>query len=108
MGRAARRQQERSDRRQRTQQRLAPPRAPRISVSGPGADEHRAGAAIWKPWTWRWIADIISELRKVTWPARSETTNLTVVVLVVSLLVAFVLGGADILFSYLVEQTLLQ
>ena len=108
MGRAARRQQERSDRRQRSQQRLAPPRAPRISVSGPGPEERRAGAAIWKPWTWRWVADIISELRKVTWPTRAETTNLTMVVLVVSLLVAFVLGGTDIFFSWLVEETLLR
>ena len=108
MGRAARRQQERSDRRQRTQQRLAPPRAPRINVSGPGADEHRAGSAIWKPWTWRWVADIISELRKVTWPSRSETTNLTFVVLVVSLLVALLLGSADIFYSWLIEETLLR
>ena len=108
MGRAARRQQERSDRRQRSQQRLAPPRAPRISVSGPGPEERRVGAAIWKPWTWRWVADIISELRKVTWPTRSETTNLMVVVLVVSLLVAFILGGMDIFFSRLVEETLLR
>jgi preprotein translocase subunit SecE len=106
MGRAARRQQERSERRAQSQQRLAPPRAPRLSVSAPGADEYRAGAAFWKPWTWRWVADIISELRKVTWPAREETTNLTVVVLIVSVLVAIVLGGADIGFSYLVEQTL--
>jgi preprotein translocase subunit SecE len=108
MGRSARRAQERSDRRQRTQQRLAPPRAPRISVSGPGSEEHRAGAAIWKPWTWRWVADIISELRKVTWPAREETTNLTVVVLVVSVLVALVLGATDIGLSWLVEKTLLR
>jgi len=107
MGRAARRAQERSDRRQQTQQRLAPPRAPRVSVSGPGSDE-RSGAAIWKPWTWRWLADIISELRKVTWPSRQETTNLTSVVLVVSLLVAAVLGGADVGFSWLIEQTLLR
>jgi hypothetical protein len=40
--------------------------------------------------------------------ARAETTNLTSVVLVVSLLVALVLGGADIAFSWLIEQTLLR
>lgn len=105
MGRAARRAQERSDRRLQTQQRIAPARAPRISVSGPGPDE-RVGTAVWKPWTWRWVVDIVSELRKVTWPTRAETTNLTVVVIAVSLLVAGILGGADIAFSYLVEQTL--
>ena len=106
MGRAARRQQERSDKRQRTTQRLAPSRPPRLNLSTSGAEEHRVGAAFWKPWTWRWSSDIISELRKVTWPARQETTNLTFVVLVVSVLVAIVLGGADIGFSWLVEQTL--
>ncbi|MSP22518.1 MAG: preprotein translocase subunit SecE [Dehalococcoidia bacterium] len=106
MGRAARRQQERSDKRQRTAQHLAPPSTPRFSVSSSGADERRAGAAIWKPWTWRWTSDIISELRKVTWPARQETTNLTFVVIVVSILVAVVLGGADIGFSWLVEKIL--
>ncbi len=107
MGRAARRQQERSDRRQQTQQRIAPARAARVSVSGPGPEE-RVGAAIWKPWTWRWVVDIVSELRKVTWPTRQETTNLTSVVLVVSLLVATILGGADVAFSWLIEQTLLR
>ncbi len=107
MGRAARRAQERSDRRLQTQQRVAPARAPRISVSSP-ATEDRPGGVIWQPWTWRWVADIISELRKVTWPTRQETTNLTSVVLVVSLVVAVILGGADIGLSWLVEQTLLR
>ena len=107
MGRAgARRAQERQDRRQQTTQRLAPPRAPRVSVSGPVEERRATGAAIWKPWTWRWVADIVSELRKVTWPTRRETSNLTVVVLIVSIAVAAILGGADIAFSYLVEQTL--
>ncbi|MFN8639815.1 MAG: preprotein translocase subunit SecE [Dehalococcoidia bacterium] len=106
MGRAARRAQERLDRRQQTQQRIAPARAPRISVSGPVVEE-RTGAAVWKPWTWRWVADIVSELRKVTWPSRSETNNLTMVVILVSALVAVLLGGADIGFNWLVERTLL-
>ncbi len=107
MGRAARRAQERSDRRLQTQQRVAPARAPRMSVSGPVTDERPRGV-VWQPWTWRWVVDIVSELRKVTWPSRQETTNLTSVVLVVSLVVAAILGGADIGLSWLVEQTLLR
>jgi len=52
--------------------------------------------------------DIISELRKVTWPTRGETVNLTIVVIVISLLFGLVLGAADFGFSWLVEQTILR
>lgn len=52
--------------------------------------------------------DIISELRKVTWPTRQETINLTVVVIVISLLFGLVLGAADFAFSWAVEYTLLR
>jgi preprotein translocase subunit SecE len=52
--------------------------------------------------------DIISELRKVTWPTRQETAHLTVVVIIVSLLFGVVLGGADLFFSWLIEQTILR
>jgi len=52
--------------------------------------------------------DIISELRKVTWPSRREVMNLTVVVLVVSLLLGAVLGVADLGFGWFVEETILR
>ncbi len=51
--------------------------------------------------------DIISELRKVTWPTRQETAHLTLVVLVVSILFGIVLGSADLFFNWLIERTLL-
>jgi preprotein translocase subunit SecE len=42
-----------------------------------------------------------SELRKVVWPTREETTRLTVVVIVISLLIGLILFVGDSLFLYL-------
>jgi preprotein translocase subunit SecE len=104
MGRAARRQQERAERRQRTQP--APRGIPTAAPSGPATGGGQRGrGSFFKP---RWIMDIISELRKVTWPSRAETTHLTIVVIAVSLLFGVILGGADLIFSWVVEQTILR
>jgi preprotein translocase SecE subunit len=56
----------------------------------------------------RWVEDIINELRKVTWPTRQDTVNLTVVVIVVSVAVGLALGGIDMLFNWLISNTLLR
>ena len=45
------------------------------------------------------IDDILSELRKVTWPSREETRNLTIVVIGISVTLGLFLGGIDLLFS---------
>lgn len=105
MGRAARREQERATRRQ---PKSVPSRGlPSVSTSAPLAagTTRNAIGPWWKP---RWAMDIISELRKVTWPTRQETMNLTVVVIVISLLFGLVLGAADFAFSWAVEYTLLR
>jgi len=41
-----------------------------------------------------------SELKKVNWPTRAQTTRLTIVVIGLSLGVAIFLGILDILFAY--------
>jgi preprotein translocase subunit SecE len=69
------------------------------------AHQRRGFLAFLRP---RWVEDIISELRKVTWPTRQDTVNLTMVVVVVSLAVGFALGGIDLLFSWIIENTLLR
>jgi preprotein translocase SecE subunit len=56
----------------------------------------------------KFFRDIISELRKVSWPTREETTRLTVAVVVVSLTIGMVLGGIDIGFNWVVDHTLLR
>ena len=52
----------------------------------------------------RFIADIISELRKVTWPTFNETRYLTFVVAVVAIAMGILLGAADLLFGWIIEQ----
>jgi preprotein translocase subunit SecE len=104
MGREQRRQQQRAERRQRAgRQTSSRAAAPSMSTSSP--NEAPRKGSFFKP---RWAMDIISELRKVTWPSRRETANLTGVVIIVSLALGVLLGGADLLFGWLVEQPLLR
>ena len=76
-----------------------------VSPSAPLPEAARYRGVWWKP---RWVQDIISELRKVTWPTRHETAHLTLVVMVVAVLFGIVLGAADIGFSWVVERTVLR
>jgi preprotein translocase subunit SecE len=55
-----------------------------------------------------WLDDIWSELKKVTWPTREETAYLTMVVVIVAVAVGILLGGVDILFSWVIDQLLLE
>ena len=106
MGRALRRQQERAQRRQqRQQQRPSRGGRPPVSVSGPATGDGRGGGRRWVP---RWITDIISELRKVTWPTRHEVGYLTVVVVIVSVFFGAILGVADLGFNWIIESTVLR
>ena len=52
----------------------------------------------------RFVADIISELRKVTWPTFSEVRYLTLVVAIVAVSVGLLLGGLDLFFGWLIER----
>jgi preprotein translocase subunit SecE len=56
----------------------------------------------------RWVEEIVSELKKVTWPTREETAYLTMVVIVVSIVVGTVLGVIDIFFNELIDRVLLR
>ncbi|HYP40908.1 MAG TPA: preprotein translocase subunit SecE [Chloroflexia bacterium] len=47
------------------------------------------------------VRDILSELRKVTWPTREETRNLTIVVVGISATIGVLLGALDAILSYL-------
>ncbi|HPW34257.1 MAG TPA: preprotein translocase subunit SecE [Candidatus Paceibacterota bacterium] len=48
-----------------------------------------------------------NELRRVNWPTRSETINLTLIVVGFSLVVSIFLGLLDMFFSYLLSQIIL-
>ncbi len=49
----------------------------------------------------RFLRETRSELRKVTWPSRQEATNLTIIVIAVTLTMAASLGLIDYIFSKL-------
>jgi len=48
----------------------------------------------------RFVAEAISELRKVSWPTVTQTRNLTVLVFAVSLAVGVFVAVADAVFVY--------
>lgn len=55
----------------------------------------------------QFIRETISELKKVTWPTRQDTINLTVIVILVSLAVGLFLGTIDWTFTQLLNWLLL-
>ena len=55
----------------------------------------------------RYIGDIISELRKVVWLTRRETAYLTVLVLIVSGIAGIILGALDYGFTGLIDKIFL-
>ena len=50
--------------------------------------------------------EVLAEFRKVTWPTRQELVNSTVVVIVVTVVLAFFLGAVDIGLARVVEWIL--
>jgi preprotein translocase subunit SecE len=46
----------------------------------------------------RFLKEVRTELKKVTWPTRQETIKLTLVVITVSVVMGLFVGGLDILF----------
>lgn len=51
----------------------------------------------------RYLKATRSELRKVIWPTRDETINLTIIVLIVTIGMSLFLGVLDFLFSQAFE-----
>jgi preprotein translocase subunit SecE len=52
------------------------------------------------------VQEVLLEFRRVTWPTRQELINSTVVVLALTVIVAFFLGAVDIGLSKLVQRIL--
>jgi preprotein translocase subunit SecE len=50
------------------------------------------------------VREVLAEFRKVTWPTRQALVNSTTIVIVVTVVVAFFLGGVDIGLSWIVER----
>lgn len=49
------------------------------------------------------LKEVQDELRKVVWPTKNEVIRLTGVVILVSLIVGLFLGGADFVFTKVME-----
>ena len=49
----------------------------------------------------RYFRETMGELRKVTWPTRSEATKLTIVVIIVMAILSSFLATLDIIFARL-------
>jgi preprotein translocase subunit SecE len=52
------------------------------------------------------VQEVLAEFRKVTWPSRQELINSTVVVIVVTVVLALFLGAVDIVLARVVEWIL--
>jgi len=52
----------------------------------------------------RFVGESYSELKKVTWPTREHTRNLTVLVFVISSVVGAYIGFFDLLFGEVLER----
>jgi preprotein translocase SecE subunit len=75
-------------------------------IARPQPQVHRrrnplAGLARIQP---RFAADIVAELKKVTWPTFAETRYLTIVVAIVAVAVGIFLGLLDLLFGWFIER----
>lgn len=53
---------------------------------------------------WGFMKDSRNELRKVVWPTRQETTQTTLIIAVVVVILALVLWGVDSLFAAIVRS----
>ncbi len=48
--------------------------------------------------------DVLSEMKKVTWPGRPEVVGTTVVVLVATVVFAVYLWGCDVVFYWIINK----
>ena len=61
-----------------------------------------------RAFSFRIVGEVISELRRVTWPTREETMRLTLMVLSVAAAVGVFLGLVDIGFTQLFQDIILR
>lgn len=65
----------------------------------PVASRRLGSEAARRALSFRMFGEVVSELRRVTWPSRQETMRLTLMVIAVSGAVGLFLGGIDIGFA---------
>lgn len=55
----------------------------------------------------KYLTEVSNEVKKVTWPSRQQTIDMTVLVVGVSLLIGVYIGALDFLFQELLAKVLL-
>ena len=68
----------------------------------PGIPRRLGTGVVRRALTLRYFGDIVSELRRVTWPTRQETYRLTIMVIMVAATIGLFLGLVDMVFSRLI------
>jgi len=56
----------------------------------------------------KYFREVSQELRKVTWPSKEQTMEMTILVIGVSLIIGTYLGLIDYAFNQILTQTLLK
>ncbi len=51
----------------------------------------------------RYFKETRAEIRKVAWPTREQATNLTLIVLAVTIAMAIFLGAVDLIFAEIIR-----
>jgi preprotein translocase subunit SecE len=55
----------------------------------------------------KYLSEVTEEVKKVTWPSRQQTIDMTILVVGVSLLIGVYIGTLDFLFQELLATVLL-
>lgn len=53
------------------------------------------------------IGELRQEFKRINWPSRDETLRMSVIVIVISLIVAAFLGALDFIFSSLLKSIII-
>ncbi len=56
----------------------------------------------------KYLSDVRTEVRKVSWPTKSRTIKDSTIVVMVSLITAIFLGGMDYALTYFIEKFILK
>lgn len=55
-------------------------------------------------WLFNYVRESREEMKKVTWPSKKETTTYSIIVMIISIIMAVFFGGLDWLLNMGLEQ----
>jgi len=54
----------------------------------------------------RFLRNVRSEIRKVSWPTQSEVITMTILILIMVVLLSGYIGGVDLVYQRIIKQVL--